>query len=371
MKILILPNSFKGSLSARQTTRVLSSCLKKHQIKSFPLSDGGDGFIDFFSVLYPASQKIYLQAQDAFGQKKRTSYLWLKKQKTAIIETAQICGLGTAKKEDLSPLSASSYGVGETIEHALKKGAKKIYIGLGGVACNDGGYAIAAALGVRFLDKKANLLPLGAKPLLKLHSIELNNIQEKLKNTEIYAIADVTNPMLGPLGSARIFGPQKGASAADVRTLEKALSVYAEVVQKTTGKNIADTASTAAAGALCAGLYGLLNAKIILGSDFLQQHLPLKKWIHWADLVITAEGKLDRQTLFGKAPLAVLKEAAQQKKKVLFICGKYEESFLQQLPKKLNLSMEEFKIIEEGKEATDIVRERWKIIRELVEEFDI
>ena len=340
MRILLLPNSLKGSLSARQTARVLESVLKKkHHVQSFPLSDGGDGFIDFFKALHPAAHLIRLRARNAFGQKRATSYLWLEKEKTAVLETARICGLGRAKKEELDPLGASSFGVGQVLKHALKRGAKKIYVGLGGVACNDGGAGIAQALGIVFLDaKKRPLLP-GAQPLLQLRSLDMASVTKAWRGVTIYAVADVTNPMLGPRGSARVFGPQKGATPAQVRTLEKALSVYARVVKKTTGKDIAHTPGTAAAGALCAGLYGLLGAQIIFGADFINKHLPLDKWAQKADLLITAEGKLDKQTLYGKAPLAVLKTAAKNKRAALFICGTYEEKALQKLPKNLKLSL--------------------------------
>ena len=340
MNILVLPNSLKGSLSARQMARVLQQTLqKKHTVIAAPLSDGGDGFIDFFTCLYPQAVRVRCRAQNAFGKVKNTSYLWLEKSKTAVLETARICGLGNANPEELDPLNASSFGVGQVISHALKKGAKTLYIGLGGVACSDGGAGIATALGARLLNSKNQPIDLGAQPLTQLKSIDLHSLHPRLKDIQIYAVADVINPMLGPQGSARVFGPQKGASPAQVRQIERALTQYARVVQQTTGKEIAHTPSTAAAGALCAGLYGLCGAQIVLGADFLRTHLPLEKWAKWADLIITSEGKLDSQTLFGKAPLAALQSAARYHKPVLFICGKYVESVLKQLPKNLQLTL--------------------------------
>ncbi len=340
MKILALPNSFKGSISARQTARVLARALgARHTVKAVPLSDGGDGFIDFFQTLFPTARRVRCYAKNAFLQTAATHYLWLPSQKTAVLETARICGLGSAKKEELDPLGASSYGVGEVLAHALKKGAQKIYVGLGGVACNDGGAGIAQALGARLLDKNGRELPPGASPLQRLARIDLGPLPTLVNKVQIYAVADVTNPLLGAKGSARVFGPQKGATPAQVRTLEKALTVYARAVQKTTGRDMARTPSTAAAGGLCAGLYGLLGAKIILGADFLQAHLPLDTWAAWADLIITCEGKLDTQTLFGKAPLAALQAAERHHKPALFICGLCEEKALKKLPKDLQLSV--------------------------------
>ncbi len=340
MKILALPNALKGSLSARQTARVLARALgARHTVKAAALSDGGDGFIDFFQTLFPAARRVRCRAKNAFLQTAATQYLWLPTQKTAVLETARICGLGSAKKEELDPLGASSYGVGEVLSHALKKGAQKIYVGLGGVACNDGGAGLVQALGARLLDKNGRVLPLGARPLQRLARLDLGSLPTLFNKVQIHAVADVTNPLLGPQGSARVFGPQKGATPAQVRTLEKALTVYARAVKKATGRDIARTPSTAAAGGLCAGLYGVLDAKIILGADFLQAHLPLDTWAAWADLIITCEGKLDTQTLFGKAPLAALQAAAKHRKPALFICGSCEEKALKNLPKNLRFSV--------------------------------
>ena len=340
MKILVLPNSLKGSLSARQTARVLQQVLgKRHRVQTFPLSDGGDEFIDFFTVLYPTAKKVHCLAQNAFGKTKHTSYLWLPTEKIAVLETARICGLGSATKEELDVLGASSFGVGQVILHAIKKGAREIYMGLGGVACNDAGAGIARALGARLSDKQRREISLGAKPLLKLHTFDISTLTKQLRGVKIYAVADVTNPLLGPRGSAQVFGPQKGATPTQVRILEKALSQFARVVKQSTGKDIARTPSTAAAGGLCAGLYGLCGAKIILGSDFLRAHLPLAKWAKWADLIITSEGKLDKQTLYGKAPLTAVQAAATYHKPVLFICGQYDAKALRKLSPGLQLQI--------------------------------
>ena len=176
-------------------------------------------------------------------------------------------------------------------------------------------------------------------------------------------MADVTNPLLGPKGSARVFGPQKGATPAQVRTLEKALSVYARAVKKATGKDPARTPSTAAAGALCAGLYGLLDAQIILGADFLRDQLPLDKWAGKADLIITAEGKLDRQTLYGKAPLCVIEAAARAGKPVLFVCGTYEDNALRKLPQNLHLTL--VSLADFAKDKQDSIKNAAKYLRRI------
>ena len=320
MKILLLPGAFKGSLSALQAGQILSKNLSsKHTVHAIPISDGGDGFIDCFHKLDPKARLIQVRAKDAFLQTKQTSFLLCSDGKTAVLETARICGLGSAKK--LDPMNASSFGVGQVILQAVKHGAKRIYIGLGGVACNDGGAGMAMACGTKLTDKQNKELPLGASPLLQLAQIDFSVLKRNLKGVQIIGCADVLNPLLGPKSSAKVFGPQKGATPAQVKLLDRAMARWAHVIKSTTGRCTAHTPSTAAAGAIAAGLYGCLGAKLLLGSDFLLQKLPLRKYISKTDLIITSEGKFDVQTFYGKAPLAVLQLAHKYKKPVLFICG--------------------------------------------------
>lgn len=319
MKILLLPGVFKGSLSALQAGQILSKNLTNHTVRCFPVSDGGDGFIDCWSMIDPQAQLIQTRAKDAFLHTRRTSFLLLSDGKTAVLETARICGLGAAKK--LDPLGASSFGVGQVILQAIKHGAKHIYIGLGGVACNDGGTGMAVACGAKLWDKASNEISLGAAPLLELAKADFSILRKNLRGVKIIGCADVTNPLLGPKSSAKVFGPQKGATPAQVKLLDKAMARWARIIKQATSREVAHTPSTAAAGAIAAGIYGCLGGKLLLGSDFLLQKLPLAKHAHWADLIITSEGKFDAQTFYGKAPWAVLQLAQKHKKPVLFICG--------------------------------------------------
>ena len=187
---------------------------------------------------------------------------------------------------------------------------------------------MAAACGARILDAAGRELPPGAEPLLRAKKVELSALKKQLKSVRIYAVADVTNPLLGPKSSAKVFGPQKGATPAQVKKLDKAMACWAQAVAAASGRDIARTPSTAAAGAIAAGLYGCMGAQLLLGADFLFQKAHLERYFDWADLVITTEGKLDRQTFYGKAPLAVLKLAQKHQKPVLFICGTLEERAL-------------------------------------------
>ncbi len=322
MRILLLPGAFKGTLSAVRAGHILHRVLaNKHTVKCFPMADGGDGFIDTFLALDPQARLVKVRAQNAFGQPKPTSFLMCSDGKTAVLETARICGLGSTPKDKLDPLGASSYGVGQVLKKAVTRGARTIYVGLGGVACSDGGAGMLVACGARLLNKNGQTIPPGAEALLHLAQVDLTYVKKYFKGIQIIGAADVTNPLLGPHGSAKVFGPQKGANPAQVKLLDKALTRWARVLVQAGARPTAHTPSTAAAGAIAAGLYGGLGAQLLLGADFLVQKARLEKQFSWADLVITSEGKLDGQTLRGKAPLAVLKLARKYHKPVLFICG--------------------------------------------------
>ena len=335
MHILLLPGAFKGTLSAVQAGQILAQHLSpRHAVRAFPISDGGDGFIDTFCALDPHAKLIKTRAQNAFLQPRATSFLMLRDGKTAVLETARICGLGSAQKTELDPLNASSFGVGQVLCAAVKRGAKKIYVGLGGVACNDGGAGIAVACGAQILDKRGKQIPLGAQALLQATRLDLSAVKKQFKDVQIFGVADVTNPLLGAKGSARVFGPQKGATPAQVQILEKCMRRWAHVLKTATGHDVTWLQSAGAAGAIAAGLVGCFNARLLLGADFLMQKAALEKQVAWADLVITGEGKLDAQTFYGKAPLAVLQLTKKYKKPVLFICGSADWKALakQQLP---------------------------------------
>ncbi len=330
MHILLLPGAFKGTLSAVQAGQILAQHLSpRHAVRAFPIADGGDGFIDTFLALDPHAQLIKTRAQNAFLQPRTTSFLLLSDGKTAVLETARICGLGRAKKDELDPLHASSFGVGQVLRAAVKRGAKKIYVGLGGVACNDGGAGMAVACGAPILDKNGHPIALGAQALLQATRLDLSAVKKQFKGVQIVGVADVTNPLLGAKGSARVFGPQKGATPAQVQLLEKCIRRWARVLKEATGRDVTRLQSAGAAGAIAAGLVGCFNAQLLLGADFLMQKAALEKQVVQADLIITSEGKLDAQTFYGKAPLAVLKLARRYKKPVLFICGSADWKALQ------------------------------------------
>jgi glycerate kinase len=310
-------NSFKVSLSAGEFCLIAEKFLsKKARLKCLPVADGGDGLIDVFKNIYPQCKEYKTVVIDAVYKKHKAPYIILPDGGTCVIETAKICGLGALKKREFSPLKATSYGIGQVIKAALKKGAKTFYIGLGGVACNDGGAGVASALGFELLDKNGAKLKNGAAELLKLSKIK----GRAPKGIKFIGLSDVNNPLLGPRGSAKVFGPQKGASQKEVKILEKILTHYSKIVKKDLRKNI-NKPRCGAAGAIGAGIYGFLNAKLIDGGKFVFNKIKAETEIKKSDLIITAEGKLDEQTFYGKAPQFVCKLAAKHKKPVVFICG--------------------------------------------------
>jgi glycerate kinase len=319
MKILLMPNPLKGSLSAGGFCRAVKKAFKnKYQVSCLPVSDGGDGLIDVFKAAYPRSKEYKAKAEDALSRHRAAPYLLLPGGKTCVIETAKICGLGGLKKSELRPLSATSKGVGQVILAASKRGANNFYIGLGGVACNDGGAGMAAALGFKLLDKYGKEIPPGAQGLLKLAKI--TGRPPFLKGLKFYGLSDVKNPLLGPLGSAAVYGPQKGASPRQVITLEAALKQYTAVARRCLKKNI-NKPRCGAAGAIGAGIYGFLNASLLDGGPFIFDKIAAEAAVKSCNLVITAEGRLDRQTFFGKAPQMVCRLAKKHKKPVFFVCG--------------------------------------------------
>ncbi|MCL2888725.1 MAG: glycerate kinase [Elusimicrobia bacterium] len=318
MKTLILANAFKGSLSAGAAGKIIRKNLGSSS-ELLLISDGGDGVIDVFKSAVPAAQIIKKPVQDAYGVYHNAPLLLLPGGKTAVIETAKICGLGGIEKCDLKPLISTSFGVGEMIRHGLKLGVKNFYIGLGGVACNDGGAGCAAALGVKFSDGKKNI-PNTVKGLLELKNIDVSPL--KLHGVKFFALTDVSNPLLGPRGSAAVFGPQKCRTEREVKVISAALKNYARVIKKSLGRDISSVPGLGAAGAIAAGLYVFLNAEITPGARFIFNKLKIEREIKKAGRVIITEGCLDAQTFMGKAPGEAVKLAKKYKKEIIFICGK-------------------------------------------------
>ncbi|HEY5894519.1 MAG TPA: glycerate kinase [Chthoniobacterales bacterium] len=321
VNILIAPDKFKGSLSAREAAEsVAAGWLRKRAgdvLTLLPIADGGDGFADVVARATNA-EWVSMTAHDPLGRNVPCQYAWLAAERLAILETSQACGLWRLTPETLNPLRANTFGVGQMIRHAMERGAKKVVAGLGGSATTDGGIGMAAALGFGFLrsdGRELEAMPENLKALARI------NPDSGVSPPEIVAACDVTNPLLGRQGTARIFAPQKGATPPMVQELENGLERLANVATADLGVDFRDWPGAGAAGGLGFGLLTFCKAKLASGFDIVADLIRLEERIRESDLVITGEGRLDSQTLSGKGPAGVARIARRFGKPVMALAG--------------------------------------------------
>jgi glycerate kinase len=324
MKVVISPDSFKGSLSARQLCSVIKKgvhhVFPEANVMEVPLADGGEGTME--SMVYATKGQIYeTDVCGPLGQKVRASYGVLGDNRTAVIEVAQASGLTLIPDDQKNPLIASSYGTGELIGQALDAGYRRFIIGLGGSATNDGGAGILKALGMRFYDRMGNPLPEGGSHLSKLAYIDDSQFNPCLKEADFLIASDVTNPLCGSNGASVVFGPQKGATAEMVQQLDQSLTHYADIVEKMIGMRIRHLPGTGAAGGIGAAFLGFFNATLNPGISLVMEAIRFEDLIKDADLVITGEGKLDSQTLYGKVIAGVSQVTSKYNIPVVALCG--------------------------------------------------
>lgn len=300
MRVLVCPQEFKGSLTAREAAeairRGVAAADPSAAIDMLPLSDGGPGFIDALHAALP-SDLYAVPCRDPLGRAVEGALLVAGD--TVFLEAAQANGLGRLSPGELAPLVASTAGVGDLISAALDVSPASIVIGVGGSATNDGGSGMATALGARFLDANDEELPRDVPSLAMLSRIAWGR-PSSLRGVDIVVATDVRNPLLGPAGAAAVFGPQKGAGPAEVRAIEAALTVYARVVESTLGVAVAELPGAGAAGGLAAGLVAFLGARISSGFDTVAAATALEARMAEADLIITGEGRYDAQSSMGK-----------------------------------------------------------------------
>ena len=265
---------------------------------------------------------VHLTVRDALGRSIRSSFGLIDGGKTAVIEMADASGLRLLQPGELQPLVATSYGTGEQIKAALDKGAEKIIIGMGGSATVDGGIGILQALGLRFLDAAGQKLPGLPGTLAGLASVDVSWLDPRIAASEVIILCDVDNLLLGPVGAAAMFGPQKGASPQDVRQLDAALARLSAVAAQQTGKNMDAVKYGGTAGGASAGLYAFLNARLVNGIEYFLDLTGFDASLAKADLVITGEGSIDEQTLQGKGPFGVAYRAKLRGLPVIGLAGK-------------------------------------------------
>ena len=324
MKILIAPDKFKGSLSAREVAeniaKGLRDVLPEATIKIVPMADGGEGTAEVICDALGGSW-VNCAAHDPIGREIDARYGWIQKRKLAVMEMNEAAGMRRLSESERDPLRANTFGVGEMILDAAGRGAQKIIIGLGGSATNDGGFGMARSLGFRFLGQEKELTE-SVSQLVKLARIEKPG---SLSLPKIVAAADVRNPLLGGNGATRIFGPQKGATADKIDILERALTKLADVVSKDLKVNYRDEPGAGAAGGLGFGLLSFGCAIMRPGFDVVAESVGLESKMNDIDVVITGEGSLDRQTLEGKTPAGVAQLARKLGKRVFAIVGRASE----------------------------------------------
>ena len=291
----------------------------------FPVGDGGDGTGHLLTEIC-GGEFITESVHDPLGRQIEADFGLIDNGQTAVIEMAAASGLRLLRSDELDPLHASSYGTGELIRKALDKGVKKILLCVGGSATVDAGCGILEAMGIRFLDTDKKPLKEFPESLVHLAAIDLSELDKRMGEVDLTILADVSNPLLGENGAAKIFGPQKGASEKEIEQLEAALTKFNQIVLQTTGMDMSKAKYGGAAGGTVAGLSALLNAKPVNGIDYFLAVTHFEDAIKKADIVITGEGSIDIQTLEGKAPYGVALRAKQKNIRVIGFAGKLPDT---------------------------------------------
>ena len=325
---ILVPDSFKGTLSAIEVCNIMKSSIKNlykdANIISVPVADGGEGTVDAF--LYAlGGEKKSVWVSDAFNEQKILAHYAMLKDDIAVIEMATCAGLPLVKNR-LEPDKTTTFGVGELIIDAVNSGAKKIILGLGGSATNDGGCGMAAALGVKFKDEQdQKFIPTGGT-LSKIYKIDMNNIYPNIKDIEFISMCDVDNPLCGRLGASAVFAPQKGADEDMVKLLDEGLAHLAKIIKRDLHIEVKDIKGAGAAGGLGAGSIAFLQSKLTKGIDVVLDTINFDELVSKADIVFTGEGKFDSQSLYGKVVMGVANRSQKYKTPVIVVTGAIGEN---------------------------------------------
>ena len=372
MKILIAPDKFKGTLDAREVAqniaKGLRDVLSDADIEIIPMADGGEGTAEAICDARGCSW-VQCKAHDPLGREIYARYGWIDQEKLAVTEMSEAAGMRRLSESERDPIRATTFGVGEMLLDATKRGANEIVIGLGGSATNDGGFGMARALGFRFLGAGDREIKRVVE-LALLERIQRPKGREELKRWRIIAAVDVKNPLLGENGATQVFGPQKGASKSDLDNLERALTRLADVVAIEFGFDYRDEAGAGAAGGLGFGLLSFCDATIRPGFQVVAEAVGLELKMKDVDVVITGEGSLDRQTQEGKTPVGVARLARKFGKPVFAFVGRATKD-----PEVLNIFEGIYENARPGmsekenmKRAAELLREN---ARELAETFGV
>lgn len=327
-KAVLIPDSFKGTLSSKEICSIIQKTINNHyphcQVVSIPVADGGEGSVDCFLEAL-GGQKIFETVKNPYFEDMVSYYGILSDCETAIIEMASCAGLPLVEDRK-DPTKTTTYGVGQLILSAVRKGCKKIIVGLGGSSTNDGGCGAAVATGVKFYNHEGNeFIPVGGT-LIDIARIDLSQQFELIKNVEIITMCDIDNPMYGKTGAAHIFGPQKGADSLMVEELDNGLVNLCEVIKDCLGKYLDNIPGSGAAGAMGAGMIAFFNSKLQMGIETVLDTVSFDDVITDCDMIFTGEGKMDTQSLRGKVVIGVAKRAKTKNIPVTVIAGGVEEN---------------------------------------------
>ena len=324
MKIVVAPDSFKGSVSALEAASAIEQGLRRvfpdAIIEKIPMADGGEGTVQ--SLVDATGGQIHTHGVVApLENEVDAKFGILSDGDTAVIEMASASGLTLVPPDKRNPLRTTTYGTGQLIHAALESGCRRLIIGIGGSATNDGGAGMAEALGVRLLDMNGKQISHGGGNLGQLASIDVTGLHPAIAETETVVACDVNNPLTGPDGASHVYGPQKGATPEMIEILDGHLAHFDSVLTRTLGQSFNDIPGAGAAGGLGAGLMAFLNAELKLGIDIMIDAVNLEERVKGASIVFTGEGQLDFQTAFGKTPVGVAKVAKAYDIPVIAIAG--------------------------------------------------
>jgi glycerate 2-kinase len=324
MKLLIAPDSFKESMTAEEVCEYIEKGFRKVfpaiDVQKLPIADGGEGTVRSL-VSGTGGKFVSLTVRGPLGSPVKGTYGMLGDGKTAVIEMAAASGLHYVPVRERNPMITTSFGTGELIKHAVTAGARKIILGLGGSSTNDGGAGMAAALGAEFLKKNGDrFIPVGGT-LHEIESISLLETNKLLRGIEFEIACDVDNPLTGPHGASKVFGPQKGATPEMITVLDYNLNHYGQKLNEASGMEVSGFPGSGAAGGMGAGAKGFLNGSFRLGAEIVLEAVNFNKAVIDSDIVITGEGRMDAQTVHGKAPIAVARYAKQYNKPVIALTG--------------------------------------------------
>ncbi|MCS0402830.1 glycerate kinase [Vibrio diabolicus] len=324
MKVVIAPDSFKESLTAKQVSEAIKTGLARvwhdAEFVTVPVADGGEGTVQ---SLIDATQgeQVFTTVTAPLGNDVEAFYGILGDGETAVIEMAEASGLHLVPSDARDPKLTSSIGTGQLIKHALDRGIQRLIIGLGGSATNDGGVGMLTALGVAFLDESGHAITPNGDGLAALASIDISGLDPRLATCEVLVACDVDNPLCGDKGASAIFGPQKGATASDVTLLDNALRKFGELTEQATGKHVLTREGAGAAGGMGAALLGYTPARLQPGIEIVLETVKLAQHVADADIVFTGEGRIDYQTAHGKTPMGVAQVAKQFDLPVVALAG--------------------------------------------------